>query len=142
LDKLLSFLNSKVGEKYEKKYQTSKDCGNLISKFVEQNKDKLVIGSYFIKIKELYSILEMCENFDQVFEYLKKRLIAIKSIHEQSDQFKSLVLNLERSFKTSNDKYQKVLKLLDETNTALEEYYSILEEFNQLETDIKAKYLV
>ena len=78
-------MNNKAGEKYEKKYQTSKECGNMISSFVEKKKDQLIIGSYFCKIKELYSILELCESFDNVFEYLKKRFIAIKSIHNQSD---------------------------------------------------------
>lgn len=105
-------------------------------------KDKLVIGSYYIKLKELYSTLELCENFDQIFEYLRKRLIAIKSIHEQSDQFSTLVSNFENSMKLTEQKYTNLLKVYDETTKALEEYQIILNDFNKLEGEIKAKFLV
>lgn len=135
-------MNSKVGEKYEKKYQTSKDCGTLINKFVEQKKDQLVIGSYFVKIKELYSVLELCENFDQVFEYLKKRFSAIKTIHEQSDQFGSMISNLTKSMTVTEEKYKSLLTLYDETITEFQTFEKLMTEINELDSLLKSKFLV
>lgn len=126
-----------MNEKYEKKYQTSKDCGQLISSFVEKQKEDLIIGSYFIKIKELYSLLDLCENFDQMFEYIRKRILAIKAIHEQSDQFSELLKNLNNSIDNCEIKYKKLLEIYDDTLKTFEEYELILKDMDSLDLEMK-----
>ena len=111
----------------------------MISSFVEKKKDQLVIGSYYCKIKELYSILELCESFDNVFEYLKKRFIAIKSIHNQSDQFTTLVSNLGKDLKSTEEKYINLIKHYDGCVASFEEYQRLLDEVNKIDEEIKLK---
>ena len=140
LNKLITFVLTKMNNEkfsYEKKYQTSKDCANLINSFIEKRKDKIMIGSYFLKIKELYILLEQCENFDIMFDYIKKRLIAIKSIHEQSDKYAGLLDSLTKTIESTEQKYKELLNLYDETLKNLEEFETIMQEMNVLDNEMK-----
>lgn len=122
---------------YEKKYTNSRDFGNMISNFMEQKKDQIYNGSYFIKIKELYTMLELCENFDQVFEYLKKRIETIASIHQQSNHYSSIISNIKTALDTTEKKYKSLVIVYDETIKALEEYQKVLIEVEKLDKEFK-----
>ncbi len=50
LTKLLNFSATKLNERYDKKFQTIKEFGNLINSFMDKKKDKIVTGSYFLKV--------------------------------------------------------------------------------------------
>jgi len=132
---------SKKDEKYDKKYQTFKECGSLISSFLEKKKEKLETGSYFLKIKELYSVLELYEHFDQLFEYLKKRLKAIKEIYDNSDQFSNLLVNLTNAIKKNEERFQNLVTKYQETMNTFEDFYSTLKELNEIDDSVK-KYLI
>jgi hypothetical protein len=137
LTKLLNFTAAKMTEKYDKKYQTFKDCGMLISTFLDKKKEKLENGSYFLKIKELYSILELYEHFDHIFDYIKSRLKAIKKIYDSSDQFQNLLNNLQDSIKDNEDKYAKMIREYEATIHSFEDLNSILKDLNEIDSEIK-----
>lgn len=114
----------------------------MISNFIEKRKDQINIGSYYIKIKDLYSVLELCESFDNIFEYLKMRLIAIKSIHEQSDQFTSLISLLNDSIIKTERKYKELLVAYEDVFKKFEEYEKIIEEVSVIDKTIKEKFTI
>ena len=137
LTKLIYFIATKMTEKYDKKYQTFVECGKIISDFIEKKKEKIESGSYFLKIKELYSILEFCENFDKVFNYIKKRLVAIKEIHDNSDQFDNLLGNLNETVENNQKKFLNLLNQYEDTVKTFEEFQKILNEVKQLDDRMK-----
>lgn len=138
----MTFVNNNAQEKYEKKYNISKECGNLINNFLEKNKSQLVMGTYYIKINELYAILELCENFDAIFEYLTQRFNAIKEIHEQSSEFTVLIGNIDKELKNCEAKYTKLLNLYNETFQAFEEYEKLVNEISLFDKEIKEKFMI
>mmetsp|Transcript_19567 Transcript_19567/g.20358 ORF Transcript_19567/g.20358 Transcript_19567/m.20358 type:complete len:412 (+) Transcript_19567:12-1247(+) len=142
LNKLMNFSLSKAGEKYEKKFQTAKDCANIINTFSDKKNDEIVMGSYYVKIKELYAVLELCENFDQVFEYITKRFQAIKMINEQSDQFGALIDNLSANLKKIEDKSTKMKSKFEEMLKEFDKYQEILQKMDVLEGEIKKELLI
>jgi hypothetical protein len=133
LTKLLYFIATKMTEKYDKKYQTFVECGKIISDFIDKKKEKIESGSYFLKIKELYSILEFCENFDKVFDYIKKRLVAIKEIHDNSDQFDNMLMNLNETVEINEKSFINLLNQYEDTVKTFEEFQKILDEVKQLD---------
>lgn len=138
----MNFSISKSGEKYEKKFQTAKDCAAIINSFSEKKNDEILIGSYYIKIKELYSLLELCENFDQVFEYVTKRFKAIKSIHEQSDQYNSLVEDLNKNLNKVEEKYSKLKSNYKNVMDEFGKYQDVLKNLETLEKKVQSKLLI
>jgi hypothetical protein len=133
LIKLLNFTSSKMNEGYEIKYQIFKECGGMISHFLEKKKEKLETGSYFLKIKELYSILELFEHFDQAFDYIKKRMKAIKEIYDSSDQFNSLLEQTTKLLLQNEEKFNKLLKQYEETLAVFEGFNEVLHELAEIE---------
>ncbi len=126
-----------MNEKYDKKYQTFKECGNLISQFIDKKKEKLETGSYFLKIKELYAILELYEQFDNVFDYIKKRLKAIKEIYDNSDQFSNMLQNLTNAIEKNEQKFQDLLKQYDDTLKAFEDFDVVLKDISEVDKEFK-----
>jgi len=133
---LLDFSLSKLNEKYDKKYSTFKECGSLISNFVEKRTDKLKIGSSFIKIHEIYIVLELQEEFELVMNYMKKRLRAIKLIYDNSDQFQINMTNIQNKIKSNKQKFQKLIDKYEETIKNFEEFDSILKEISEIDKDL------
>lgn len=128
-----------MNEKYDKKYQTFKDCGALISAFLEKKKEKIENGSYFIKIKELYNVLELYEHFDQVFDYIKSRLKSIKQIYESSDQFQNTLQYLNKILLENDQKYENMIKEYESTISCFNELSGVLNEMTEIDNIIKEK---
>lgn len=137
MNKLFNFTNSKLNEKYDKKYQTFKECGNLITHFIERKKEKIETGSYFLKIKELYSVLELYEHFEQVFDYIKKRLKAIKEIYDNSDQFANMLNNLTNLITKNEERFQNLIKNYDETLQMFTEFDNVFKEITEIDETFK-----
>lgn len=133
---------SKSGEKYDKKFMTAKDCATLINNFYEKKNEELIMGSYFVKIKELYSILELCENFDLVFDYIVRRFKAIKNIHDQADQYDTLIKNLNSSLEKVETKFKILKDKYGEMSGEMNKYKEVLEKFEEVEDKIKKSILV
>lgn len=100
------------------------------------------MGSNYVKIKELYSILELYETFDQVFEYITRRFKAIKQIHENSDQFNTLIQNLNDNLIKVDDKYSDLKKEYEGVLNEFEKYQEELKRMEVLEDKIKKEFLI
>ena len=137
LNKLLSFTASKMNEKYDKKYQTVKEFNSILNNILDKKKEKIENGSYFLKIKELYNILELYEHFDQVFDYIKKRLKAIKEIYDSSDQFTNLLQNLSTALARNEEKFQKLIQQYEDTLKTFEELDGVLKEMQEIDNLFK-----
>ena len=87
VSKLIIFCDTKLEKNQDTRDRLLSSMNELLDHFVKEKETCMEISEYFIKIKELYSMLELYESFETVFEYIKKRLKAIKAIHENSDKF-------------------------------------------------------
>jgi DNA repair ATPase RecN len=142
LTKLLNFTTSKSNDRYEKKYQAFKECGNILTTFIDKKKEMIDTGSYYLKIKELYSILELYEHFDQVFDYIKNRIIAIKEIAEKSDQFNNLLEALNQKIKANQDRFNNLLNKYDKVLKEFESFNIVFKEIEEIDKIIKQKKLI
>lgn len=126
-----------MNEKYQTKYQNFKNCGQMITDFIESKKEYLEVGSYFLKIKELYAILELSEQFDQIFEYFKKRLKAIKDIYDTSSQFDNLMSSLSSSLNKNEEKFRNILLQYEETLKSFEDLDKVMKDLAEIDKIIK-----
>jgi len=136
LYKLLDFSLGKLNEKYDKKYNTFKECGNLITNFVEKRTEKLKIGGYFLKIHEIYVVLELQEEFEAVMEHMRKRLKAIKLIYDNSDLFQLNITNIQNKIKNNQEKFSMLIVQYEETIKNFEEFDSILKEISEIDISL------
>lgn len=136
--KLMNFVNSKMGEKYDKKYATFKEFGSMINNFLEK-KEQIANGSYYLKIRELYNILDLYEQFDSVFDHIKNRLKAIKIIHDKSDQFNNMIENLNKAINTNQDKFKSLVLSYELALNEFKEFGESLSQINELDNLIKIK---
>jgi hypothetical protein len=129
----LEFSLSKSNEKYDKKYKSFKECGDLIIEFVPKRQEKIQIGGLFLKINEIYNVMELEEEYDSLINYIKKRLMVIKMIDNDSNQFQINIKNIEEKIKENSEKFEIMLRKYDETIKNFQEFDSILKEFSQLD---------
>jgi hypothetical protein len=139
---LIGVANSKTNDRYEKKYQAFKECGHILTTFIEKKKDMLETGSYFLKIKELYAILELYEHFDQVFDYIKNRMKAIKEIYDQSDQFTNLLETLNQRIKDNEKRFNGLIAKYETVLKQFESFSEVLKEVEEIDNIIKKKNLI
>ena len=90
-----------------------------------------------MKIKELYSILEIYEHFDQIFDYIKKRIKAIKEIFDSSDQFNNLLENLKVQITKNEENLLKLYNKYSDTLSTFSEFETILKEIDLLDNEFK-----
>ena len=105
----------------------------MISNFVEKRTDKLKVGSSFLKIHEIYVVLELQEEFELVMDYMKKRLKAVKLIYDNSDQFQMNMTTIQNKIKSNNEKFQKLIEKYEETIKNFENFDSILKEITEID---------
>lgn len=129
----MDFSLAKLNEKYDKKYQIFKECGNLINNFIDKRKEKLDIGGYFLKIHDIYLVLELQEEFDSVLDYIRKRLKVIKLIYDNSDQFQTNLTNIQNKIKSNQEKFSNLMEKYDETIKNFEEFDGILKEITNID---------
>lgn len=129
----MEFSLSKSNEKYDKKYKSFKECGDLIIEFVPKRQEKIQIGGLFLKINEIYNVMELEEEYDSLINYIKKRLMVIKMIDNDSNQFQINIKNIEEKIKENSEKFEIMLRKYDETIKNFQEFDSILKEFSQLD---------
>lgn len=129
----MDFSLAKLNEKYDKKYQIFKECGNLINNFIDKRKEKLDIGGYFLKIHDIYLVLELQEEFDSVLDYIRKRLKVIKLIYDNSDQFQTNLTNIQNKIKSNQEKFSNLMEKYDTTIKNFEEFDGILKEITNID---------
>ena len=136
---LINFLTSKSLERYDIKYQLLKSFGNLIQNFYEINNERIDAGLIYTNIKEIYSILEIEKEFNNLLIYLKNRIDGIKEINKVSNQFnnaleklKDLILRNSEDLIILNKKYLETLEVFSLLQ-------NILKQLNDFDNKMKSK---
>ncbi len=75
----------------------------------------------------------MYEHFDQVFDYIKKRIKAIKEIYDNSDQFTNLLASLTAALNRNEEKFQKLILLYEQTLKSFEEFEGVLKDMEEID---------
>ena len=139
VSKLIIFCDTKLEKNQDTRDRLLSSMNELLDHFVKEKETCMEISEYFIKIKELYSMLELYESFETVFEYIKKRLKAIKAIHENSDKFSSNVKmlnnkieNNEKNFKVLGEKYSQTLEEFSKIEEIVKEVNTIEDKINKM----------
>ena len=139
VDRLIVFCDTKLEKNQDTRDRLMSSMNELLDHFVKEKNTCMEISNYFIKIKELYSMLELYESFESVFEYIKRRLKAIKAIHENSDKFSSNIKILnnkleknEKEFKVLGEKYNSTLTEFSKIEEIVKEVNSIQEKINKM----------
>lgn len=109
---------------------------NILTRYIQEKESGMKISEYFIKIKELYNMLELYESFETVFEYIKKRLKAIKVIHENSDKFNDNVKELNEKIKKNEEKFKELGDKYKETLNEFSKIEEVIKELNTIESNL------
>ena len=96
------------------KEKSLEELNKVLDELLEEKEKSQEISEYFLKIKELYSIYEVYENYDEILQYIKKRLMAISDMHEKSTNFnsdleflKKLIEDNEKQFEALGKRYNE-----------------------------------
>ena len=125
---LLTKINNNLNETKENKEKLLNEINSILDNINEKN-EKLKNSNYFSicnNLRELYLLFEFYEKYDNIFEYLKKRLLAIQEIYNESDKFNDNIKLLKEKIQT-NEK---------EINELFESYKNIFKEFEKIENII------
>ena len=125
---LLTKINNNLNETKENKEKLLNEINSILDNINEQN-EKVKNSNYFSicnNLRELYLLFEFYEKYDNIFEYLKKRLLAIQDIYNESDKFNDNIKLLKEKIQT-NEK---------EINELVESYKNIFKEFEKIENII------
>ena len=110
------------------KEKSLEELNKVLDELLEEKEKSLEISEYFLKIKELYSIYEVYENYDEILQYIKKRLMAISDMHEKSTNFnsdleflKKLIEDNEKQFEALGKRYNEAFEELGGLDDILKE---------------------
>lgn len=136
---LISFISSKGVEKYDARYSVFKAFGYMITNFVDKNMDDIEIGHIYAKIKEIYLVYEMKEQFADCLEYMKRRLQVIQNVCYSSDQFNASVYELDKLIHNNESQMKVLTDKYKDTLEAFEGLDKILNELKEIDNKIKSK---
>ena len=130
LKQLTKTINDKKFQIYKETALT--DLNEILDKLLNAKEGSNDISEYSLKIKELYAIYEVYENYDEIMKYIKKRLMAICDIHEKSTNFnedleflKKLVEDNEKQFAILGKRYNETFEELGGLENILKELKDI-----------------
>ena len=110
------------------KEKSLEELNKVLDELLEEKEKSQEISEYFLKIKELYSIYEVYENYDEILQYIKKRLMAISDMHEKSTNFnsdleflKKLIEDNEKQFEALGKRYNEAFDELGGLDEILKE---------------------
>ena len=121
----------------DKKFQILKekalnDLNQVLDELLKAKEVSIDISEYSMKIKELYAIYEVYENYDEIMKYIKKRLMAISDMHEKSTDYnsdleflKKLIEDNEKQFVILGKKYNEAFEELGGMENILKELKNI-----------------
>jgi uncharacterized coiled-coil DUF342 family protein len=137
LNKLLKTVNEKKFQMFKEKTLT--ELNQILDEVIKQKEISNGISEYFIKLKELYAIYEVYENYDGVMQYIKKRLLAIIDMNEKSTDFnndfeflKKIIEENEKHFIILGKKYNETFDELAGLENILKELKNLDKYFEQL----------
>ena len=121
------------------KEKTLTELNQILDEVIKQKEISNGISEYFIKLKELYAIYEVYENYDGVMQYIKKRLLAIIDMNEKSTDFnndfeflKKIIEENEKHFIILGKKYNETFDELAGLENILKELKNLDKYFEQL----------
>ena len=124
------------------KEKSLKQLSGVLDELLEEKEKTNNISEYSLKIKELHTIYGIYENYDEILNYIKKRLMAICDMHEKSVNFnsdleflKKLVEDNEKQFATLGKRYNETFDELGGLEDILKELKSIDKYFTPLLVD-------
>ena len=137
LNKLLKIVNEKKFQLFKEKTLT--ELNQILDEVIKEGEISSGINEYFIKLKELYAIYEVYENYDEIMLYIKKRLLAILDMHEKSTDFnndleflKKIIEENEKQFNILGKKYTETFEELAGLENILKELKNLDKYFEQL----------
>jgi len=77
------------------------------------------------------------EHFEQVFEYIKRRMGALKEIFDSSDQFVSILDEIQSRITKNEKKYKLLLDKYENVLKTFEEFEKILNDIKLLDNELK-----
>ena len=137
LNKLLKTVSEKKFSLFKEKTLT--ELNEILDEVIKEQEISSEISQYFVKLKELYAIYEVYENYDEIMKYIKKRLMAIIDMHEKSINFnndldflKKIIEENEKQFGILGKKYSETFEEIAGLENILKELKNIDKDFGQL----------
>ena len=131
LNKLLKIVNEKKFQLFKEKTLT--ELNQILDEVIKDRELSSGISEYFVKLKELYAIYEVYENYDEVMLYIKKRLLAILDMHEKSTDFNNDLEFLKKIIEENEKQFNILGKKYAETFDELAGLENILKELRNLD---------
>lgn len=126
LKQLTKTVQDSLFQSYKEK--SLEELNNVLDELLNEKEISKEISEYSLKIKELYSIYEVYENYDEILQYIKKRLMAISDMHEKSTNFnsdleflKKLIEDNEKQFEALGKRYNEAFDELGGLDEILKE---------------------
>ena len=120
------------------RFENSRTLDKMLENFNSQSDNKKLLGIYK-QMCEGYMIYLNMEKYKEVISYLKKRLVVIKGIILNSEQFEYDINELNRLIKENEGKYEilkfKCLQALE----SFDKLDKVLKEINSLDALVKKK---
>ena len=137
LSEIINHLIEIVKEKSKKTNKEKEDIFNKITKNLEEvQKYKDRNTEYFIKLKDLYSLVELNESYETILEYIEQRLTAIKEINKKSNKFSEYIKNISENIKINENKMKELETKYNDTLNEFSSLEKILKELDIIEKKI------
>ena len=137
LSEIINNLIEIVKEKSKKTNKEKEDIFNKITKNLEEvQKYKDRNTEYFIKLKDLYSLVELNESYETILEYIEQRLTAIKEINKKSNKFSEYIKNISENIKINENKMKELETKYNDTLNEFSSLEKILKELDIIEKKI------
>ena len=131
LNKLLKTVSEKKFQLFKEKTLT--ELNQILDEVINEKEISIEKSEYFVKLKELYTIYEVYENYDEVMKYIKKRLLAILDIHEKSTNFNTDLEFLQKIIDENEKQFCVLGKKYNETFEEIDGLEKILKELKNLD---------
>ena len=131
LNKLAKIVNEKKFQLFKEKTLT--ELNQILDEVIKEKEISSEFSEYFIKLKELYAIYEVYENYDEVLLYIKKRLLAILDMHDKSTDFNTDLEFLKKIIEENEKQFDILGKRYSETFEELAGLENILGELKKLD---------
>ena len=122
----------------QNRFENTRILENKLGNFNSQPDNKKLLNNYK-QMCDGYMIFLTMEKFKDVISYLKKRLVAIKSIIINSEQFEYDINKLNELIKDNKVKYENLKSKYLQTLESFDKLDKVLKEINNLDTLVKKK---
>ena len=136
---LLKTLNEKKNNYDTKSFASFKQFGEKLREFNSANREQISIAKTHIKLKEIYSIYEIQQNYKKLIDYMKLRIKATREVCYNSKQFNNIVNDINDLIKKNNDNYELLNIKYKNVLDSFKSLENILKDIDKLDNKIKKK---